>query len=220
MSGKCPRCHSDLQPGSQLCGLCAMTADADEGGSGALTVNFLTSPAGLTPGAMLKGRFRIIGEVGRGGMGVVYKAEDTRLGRTVALKFLTAPSSLGEESGERFIHEAQAISELDHPNICTVHEFDQTQAGEMYIVMAFYGGESLRNKIKRGPLAVEDAIDLTIQAASGLEKAHRKGIIHRDIKPANLLVTEDSVVKIVDFGLAKLAGKSHLKTQSLVKNLS
>jgi serine/threonine protein kinase len=80
------------------------------------------------------------------------------------------------------IHEAQAISELDHSNICTVHEFDQMEAGEMYIVMAFYGGESLRNKIKRGPVAVEDAVDTTIQVATGPEKAHRKGIVHRDTR--------------------------------------
>ncbi len=210
MSAKCPRCHSDLPSGSQFCELCAMTADADVGGSPAPTVSLSTSPGQSTPRATVNGRYRIIGEVGRGGMGVVYKAQDTRLERTVALKFLTSPSTLGEESRERFIHEAQAISELDHPNICTVHEFDQTEAGEMYIVMAFYGGESLRNKIQRGPVAVKDAIDTTIQVARGLEKAHRKGIVHRDIKPANLLITEDGMVKIVDFGLAKLAGKTHL----------
>ena len=142
---------------------------------GAPTVSLSTSPGQATPGATVNGRYRIIGEVGRGGMGVVYKAQDTRLERTVALKFLASPSTLGEESRERFIHEAQAISELDHPNICTVHEFDQTEAGEMYIVMAFYGGESLRDKIKRGPVAVEDVIDTAIQVARGLEKAHRKG---------------------------------------------
>src|SRR5207302_11374810 len=142
-----------------------MTADADMGSSGAPTVSLLTSPGESTPGATVNGRYRIIGEVVRGGMGVVYKAQDTRLGRTVALKFLTSPSTLGEEPRERFIHEAQAISELDHPNICTVHEFDQTEAGEMYIVMAFYGGESRRNKIKRGPIGGEATIDTTSQAA-------------------------------------------------------
>jgi len=187
-----------------------MTADADGGGSGDPTVSLSTSPGQSTPGATVNLRYRIIGEIGRGGMGVVYKAQDTRLERTVALKFLASPSTLGQESRERFLHEAQAISELDHPNICTVHEFDQTEAGEMYIVMAFYGGESLRDKIKRGPVAVEDAIETAIQVVRGLEKAHRKGIVHRDIKPANLLITEDGTVKIVDFGLAKLAGKTHL----------
>ncbi|MBZ5600036.1 MAG: protein kinase [Acidobacteriia bacterium] len=161
-------------------------------------------------GATLKGKYRITGEIGRGGMGVVYKAEDIRLKRTVALKFITSPSAMSWEARERFLHEAQAVSELDHPNICTVHEFDQTEAGQMYIVMAFYGGQSLKNKIKRGPLAVEEAVETTLQVARGLEKAHHRGVIHRDIKPANILITEDGIVKIVDFGLAKLAGATHV----------
>src|SRR5437016_9777152 len=124
MSAKCPRCHSDLSSGSQCCDLCAMTADADVGGSGAPTVSLSPSPGQSTPGAKVNGRYQIIGEVGRGGMGVVYKAQDTRLERTVALKFLGSPSNLWEESRERFIHEAQAISELDQHIICMVYEFD------------------------------------------------------------------------------------------------
>ena len=138
-------------------------------------------------------------------MGVVYRAEDLRLKRTVALKFLSPELTREPEARERFVHEAQAASELDHPNICTIHEIDETPAGQMYIVMAYYRGESLKDRIKRGPLAVSDAADIAIQLARGLEKAHQRGIIHRDIKPANVLMAEDGLVKIVDFGLARLA---------------
>lgn len=138
-------------------------------------------------------------------MGVVYRAEDLRLKRTVALKFLSPELTREPEARERFVHEAQAASELDHPNICTVHEIDETEAGQMYIAMAYYTGESLKDRIKRGSLGVEEALDITLQLARGLEKAHQRGIIHRDIKPANILMTEDGLVKIVDFGLARLA---------------
>ena len=210
MLAKCPRCHSDIAPGSQFCDVCAKRTDADAGDSDSQTVSISESPGELHLGATLKGKYRIIGEVGRGGMGVVYKAEDIRLRRTVALKFITSPSAMSWEARERLLHEAQAVSELDHPNICTVHEFDKTEAGQMYIVMAFYGGESLKNKIRRGPLTVDEAIETTIQVARGLEKAHHRGVIHRDIKPANILITEDGIVKIVDFGLAKLAGATHV----------
>ena len=210
MSAKCPRCHSDLAPGSQFCDVCATRTEADDPVSASRTVSISEPPGELHLGATLKGKYRITGEIGRGGMGVVYKAEDIRLKRTVALKFITSPSAMSWEARERFLHEAQAVSELDHPNICTVHEFDQTEAGQMYIVMAFYGGQSLKNKIKRGPLAVEEAVETTLQVARGLEKAHHRGVIHRDIKPANILITEDGIVKIVDFGLAKLAGATHV----------
>jgi len=138
-------------------------------------------------------------------MGVVYTAEDLKLKRTVALKFLSPELTSEPEARERFVHEAQAASELDHPNICTIHEIDETEAGQMYIVMAYYKGESLKDRIKRAPLGVAEALGVTLQLACGLEKAHQRGIIHRDIKPANILVTEDGLIKIVDFGLARLA---------------
>jgi formylglycine-generating enzyme required for sulfatase activity len=138
-------------------------------------------------------------------MGVVYKAEDLRLKRTVALKFLSPELTSEPEARERFVHEAQAASELDHPNICTIHEIDETEAGQMYIAMAYYQGASLKDRIKQGSVRVEEALDITVQLARGLGKAHQRGIIHRDIKPANILVTEEGLVKIVDFGLARLA---------------
>ena len=154
--------------------------------------------------------YKILEKLGEGGMGVVYKAEDTKLKRTVALKFLPPELTRDAEAKQRFIHEAQAASALEHNNICNIHEIDETDDGRTFIAMACYEGETLREKIKRGPLKVEEAVGIAIQIAQGLEKAHQKGIIHRDIKPANIYLTEDGIVKIVDFGLAKLLGISTL----------
>ncbi len=154
--------------------------------------------------------YKILSKIGEGGMGVVYKAEDTTLDRFVALKFLPHHLSQTEEEKQRFIHEAKAASALDHTNICTVYEIDETEDGQMFIAMAYYEAGSLREKIQRGPMAIEEAIDIATQISRGLTEAHSKQIIHRDIKPENILVTEDGVVKIVDFGLAKLAGRTML----------
>ena len=150
--------------------------------------------------------YKINEQLGEGGMGIVYKAEDTKLGRIVALKFLPSRYIQDTEKKERFIHEAKAASALDHPNICTIHEINETEEGELYITMGYYDGETLKDKIKKGPLDCKEAMDITLQIAKGLAKAHKKGIIHRDIKPGNIIITSDSVVKILDFGLAKMAG--------------
>ncbi len=154
--------------------------------------------------------YRILEKLGEGGMGVVYKAEDTRLDRSVALKFLPENLSRDEEGKERFIHEAKAASALDHPNICTIHEIDQTDDGQLFVVMACYEGETLKEKVEKRPLKIDDALDIAVQISQGLLKAHDKGIIHRDIKPSNIFVTKDGIVKIIDFGLAKLTGKTIL----------
>ncbi len=154
--------------------------------------------------------YKILEKLGEGGMGVVYKAEDTKLERFVALKFLPYHLSQDEENKKRFIHEAKAASALDHNNICTIHEIGETQHGQMFIAMACYEGESLKEKIEHGPMALEEAVDVAIQISQGLAKAHSKEIIHRDIKPANILITGDDIVKIVDFGLAKLADRTML----------
>ncbi len=154
--------------------------------------------------------YKILEKLGEGGMGVVYKAEDTKLKRTVALKFLPPEVSRDATAKERFIHEAQAASSLEHTNICNIHEIDETKDGQLFIVMACYDGESLKKKIEGGPLKFEEALDVAIQVARGLAKAHEKGIVHRDIKPANIHVTNDGVVKILDFGLAKLGDRSKI----------
>jgi serine/threonine protein kinase/Tfp pilus assembly protein PilF len=154
--------------------------------------------------------YRILEKLGGGGMGVVYRAEDIKLKRTVALKFLPPEFSRDEEAKLRFIHEAQAASALQHNNICTIHDVDETPDGQLYIVMDCYEGETLKKKIELGSLPAEEAIDLAIQIGQGLAEAHAHGIVHRDIKPANILTTKTGVAKIADFGLAKLAGQAKL----------
>jgi serine/threonine protein kinase/Tfp pilus assembly protein PilF len=153
--------------------------------------------------------YRILEKLGEGGMGVVYRAEDTKLQRTVALKFLSAEMMRDSGAKERFLREARAAAALNHPNICTVHEIEDDE-GLTFIAMEFVEGESLRSKIESGLLTLELAIDVTIQVAEGLREAHRKHIVHRDIKPANIMVTAGGRAKLMDFGLASLGGASPL----------
>ncbi len=157
--------------------------------------------------------YKILEMIGGGGMGVVYKAEDLKLKRVVALKFLPPSLTSDTESKKRFIQEAQAASSFQHNNICTVHDIDETDDGQMFICMDNYEGETLKEKIGRGPLSLEEAVDITVQVARGLAEAHKHGVIHRDIKPANILITKGGVAKILDFGLAKLVGGSMLTSE-------
>lgn len=154
--------------------------------------------------------YKILGQVGKGGMGVVYKAEDINLKRTVALKFLSASSLLDYEAKKRFIHEAQSASALDHPNICTIYEIGESEDGQLFISMALYEGETLKEKIERGNIETDEVINITQQICAGLEKAHQNNIIHRDIKPANIFITYEGIVKILDFGIAKVRGHTRL----------
>lgn len=155
-------------------------------------------------------RYRILGPLGKGGMGIVYHAEDTRLNRPVALKFLP-PDSLSPQDKHRFLNEAQAAAAARHPNICPIYDIEEAD-GVAFIVMAYLEGETLYRKLKRGPLQVAEAIEIAIQIANGLECAHRLGIVHRDIKSGNIIVSPAGHASILDFGLALVSGETRLTT--------
>jgi len=177
--------------------------------------------------------YKILEKLGEGGMGIVYKAEDTKLKRTVALKFLPPLFSADDEVKQRFLHEAQAASALNHTNICSIHTIEEfenldyvphggTSAGkQQFIDMEFVEGKTLGVLLKEKELSLKEVVDIALQIAKGLNAAHKKGIVHRDIKPDNIMVTDESIVKIMDFGLAKLKGSSKLtKTHSTLGTLS
>jgi serine/threonine protein kinase len=153
--------------------------------------------------------YRITRQLGSGGMGVVYKAEDSNLDRTVALKFLAPHFMESEEHKQRFLREAKAAASLDHPNICMIHEVGEAD-GRVFLAMGFIDGPEVKDKIKERPLKLDEALDIAIQAAVGLRAAHQKGVVHRDIKSSNLMLTSTGQVKILDFGLAQLTGGTRI----------
>jgi len=203
---KCPKCQFENPADSKFCKECGIQLKPSEEISISQTKTIQKPMKELNKGTTFAGRYNLIKELGRGGMGVVYKAEDTKLKRTVALKFLPPELTLNPEAKERFIREAQAAAALDHPNICTVFEVDEAEE-KTFISMAYVEGQSLKEKIDKGPLKLDEALDIALQVAEGLEEAHKKRVVHRDIKSANIMVTGKGQVKIMDFGLAKVAGK-------------
>lgn len=164
----------------------------------------MTNSSTGIPGGERIGDFQILGKLGAGGMGVVYKALDLRLERTVALKFLPAELSVQDKEKESLAREAKAASILDHANIGVIHGLEETADGRLFIVMGYYDGETLASKIQRGPLPLEECLDIACQVARGLTEAHARHVVHRDIKPSNIIITDRGVAKIVDFGLARV----------------
>lgn len=154
--------------------------------------------------------YHITGELGSGGMGVVYEADDTRLPRQIALKIISPDYAGNPQAKARFVREAKAAATLDHPNICTVYEIDETEDGELFLAMACYRGETLRERLGRGTVPLDLAADIIRQAAEGLAQAHEQRIVHRDVKPGNIYVTNTGLVKILDFGLAKLEEQTRI----------
>jgi len=206
---KCSKCQFDNPDATNFCGKCGVPLTADARIADSLTKTLATPLPIISKGTLIAGKYRILEEIGQGGMGVVYKAEDLKLKRCVALKFLPPHSMDSRELKERFLIEAQAAAALSHPNICVIHEVGET--GELsYIAMEYVEGETLRDRIKKGPLKPEEALDVVSQVAAGLGEAHGKGVIHRDIKSANIMVTAKGQAKVMDFGLAKLRGGSSL----------
>jgi len=163
-------------------------------------------PGGADPVPDAVSHYEIVERIGEGGMGVVFRARDTRLDRTVTLKFVHPHLGRVGEMRERFVQEARSASALDHPNICTIHEIDETPDGRLFMVMAYYEGETLKERLERGPLPRDEALRVARGITDGLARAHEAGIVHRDVKPANVMLTRRGEVKILDFGVAKLEG--------------
>ena len=206
---KCASCQAEVSGDSRFCSKCGSAVRGAAEAKLSFTKTMTTPRPGFATGSLLAGKYQIQAEIGHGGMGIVYRAEDIKLKRPVALKFLPPEWTQDKEARERFLQEARAAAALSHPHICTIYEVDESNQ-QLFIAMEYIEGEVLRERSRRGPLPLEDALNLTAQAAEGLEAAHQKGIIHRDIKSANIMVTDKGQAKIMDFGLAKLRGGSSL----------
>ncbi len=208
---KCPKCQFENPENTYYCGRCATRLTLAAEPSITKTIQFPSRE--LKEEEVFAGKYKIAGEIGRGGMGIVIKAEDLKLKRTVAIKFLPPWLAAEPEAEQRFMREAQAAAILDHPNICTIYEVDKAE-GRTYIAMAHIEGQSLREKIRQGPPDWREALRIAVDVAEGLAEAHRKGIIHRDIKSGNIMVKADGQAKVMDFGLAKVTSEATLTQEA------
>ncbi|MBP1777988.1 MAG: Adenylate cyclase [candidate division NC10 bacterium] len=211
----CPRCHADNPDSSSYCGNCGAPLGPAGPDVASLTRPLETPAHDLRPGSPIAGKYRIIDRLGAGGMGVVYRAEDLRLKRRVALKFLPPHLVDSREFMTRFLLEAQAAAALSHPNVCVIHEVGESD-GQPFIAMEYVEGRTLRERLQAGSLEAGEAVALAIEVAAGLEEAHGKGIIHRDIKSANIMVTPQGRAKVMDFGLAKRTGGTSVTESHVV----
>lgn len=202
MAVKCPKCNAESPDTSSHCADCGTQLGTPKN-IPALTKTVETPFSQFSPGTSLAGRYAIIKELGKGGMGEVYLAEDTNLKRQVAIKVLPKAFALDEERLARFEREARLLASLNHPNIATIYGLEKSD-DQQFLVMELVEGDTLAERIKKGPLPFDGALEVCKQIADGLESAHEKGIIHRDLKPANVKVTHEGKVKILDFGLAKV----------------
>ena len=202
MAIKCPKCQADNTDTARFCSNCAKQLTSAGQPIAALTKTLETPAYVLSKGSVVAGKYRILEEIGRGGMGVVYEAEDTKLARKVAIKVLPGIFTQDPERLARFEREARVLASLNHPNIAAIHGVEEAE-GKRFLVLELVEGETLAERLSRGPLPVEEALEVCLQIAEGLEGAHEKNIIHRDLKPSNIKITPGGKVKILDFGLAR-----------------
>jgi pimeloyl-ACP methyl ester carboxylesterase len=209
-----PKCRREVELMLELAEQSGLTAKLAEAVAGPAALR-----SAVAPGQTVS-QYELLEQLGGGGMGIVFKALDRRLGRFVALKFLPSDVSLEGEQGARFLREAKVVASLDHPNVCSVLEVEELDDGQLFMVMPWYEGETLKQKIARGPLDVEEAIDYASQVARGLAHAHAAGVVHRDIKPANIIITPEGRAKILDFGVAKIAERGLTLAGAVLGTLS
>jgi hypothetical protein len=202
---KCPKCNADNLDTSRFCGNCATSLASAKTAPPSLTETLESSVHLIPPGTVYAGRYEILGQLGAGGMGEVYRAVDRSLGRHVAIKVLPSAFAEDKERMARFEREAKLLAVLNHPNIASIHGLEESD-GRRFLVLELAEGETLQARLNRGPLPVEEALETCRELAEGLEAAHEKGIIHRDLKPGNIMILPEGKVKILDFGLAKVYG--------------
>ncbi len=215
MPVECPICQSDNLEQSNFCSNCGSELRASREESYSRTKTFLKPSQELTVGSLFAEKYQITDLLGKGGMGVVYKAKDIKLKRTVALKLIIPEALESEKRKTRFVVEAQAAAALNHPNICTIYDIEEAE-GIPFIILEYIEGQSLKKKIKERPHDINDSIELAMQIADGLQEAHEKGIVHRDIKSGNIIITNKGQAKITDFGLAKLLDMTRITRSETV----